>query len=199
MTLCIAGAGALGREVLDVAVACGRYREVVFCDDALAGQTVRGVPVRHPDEVADAEFVVGVADPSARRSLAGRLRDRGLGARALVHPAATVAPDTVLGAGCVILAGAVVSSSCLLGVHTQVHYNATVGHDAVLDAYSTVFPGANVGGACHLGADAAVGANATVLQQRSVGAGAFVGAGAVATRDIPAGAIAVGVPARPRR
>ncbi|TKV29605.1 hypothetical protein FDK12_01345 [Arthrobacter sp. NamB2] len=40
------------------------------------------------------------------------------------------------------------------------------------------------------------GANVTVLPGVSVGDGAVVGAGAVMTRNVPAGALVVGVPAR---
>jgi acetyltransferase-like isoleucine patch superfamily enzyme len=43
---------------------------------------------------------------------------------------------------------------------------------------------------------ASIGANATVLPGLTIGARAMVGAGAVVTRDVPAGAIVVGNPAR---
>jgi UDP-2-acetamido-3-amino-2,3-dideoxy-glucuronate N-acetyltransferase len=43
---------------------------------------------------------------------------------------------------------------------------------------------------------ASIGANATVLPGVTIGARAMVGAGSVVTRDVPAGAIVVGNPAR---
>lgn len=41
-----------------------------------------------------------------------------------------------------------------------------------------------------------LGANATVLPGVTIGNGAVIGAGSVVTHDVPAGAVAVGVPAR---
>jgi acetyltransferase-like isoleucine patch superfamily enzyme len=47
-----------------------------------------------------------------------------------------------------------------------------------------------------IGRDVWLGANVTVLPGVSIGDGAVIGAGAVVTQDIPAMAVAVGVPAR---
>ncbi len=198
MELYIVGAGGVGRETLDVAMA-GGVRVRAFLDDRLAGSVARGLAVLAPEEApAGGRFVVGIAEPEARRRLAALLLGRGLSPATLVHPRAVVAPDTQVGPGCVIMAGAHVSSSVVLGAQVQVHYNATVGHDARLDDLATVYPGANLSGHVHLGQGATVGSGACVLQLLTVGAGAFVGAGAVVTHDVAAGSVVVGVPARPR-
>jgi sugar O-acyltransferase (sialic acid O-acetyltransferase NeuD family) len=195
--LCIAGAGGVGREAYDAALVAG-VAVRAFLDDRLSGTVVRGLPVLAPaDAPAGASYLIGIADPHVRRRLARLLDERGLVPVTVIHPRAIIGPDTTLGTGCLVLGGAHVSSSIRIGDHAQVQYNATVGHDAVLADRVTVYPGANVSGSVFLDEDVTVGSNAVVLQGLKVGRGAFVGAGAVVTRDVAAGLVVVGAPARP--
>jgi acetyltransferase-like isoleucine patch superfamily enzyme len=78
----------------------------------------------------------------------------------------------------------------------HLNLNVTVGHDAVVHDFVTVYPGVNVSGSTELGERVSMGTNSCILQGLEIGAGSFVGAGAVVNRDLPAGVTAMGVPAR---
>jgi len=199
MALYIVGAGGLGRETYDAALAAG-VDVAAFIDHRLNGSVVRGLPVLAPaDAPAGGAYVVGIADPHARRHVSELMNGRGLTPVNIIHPQAIVAPDTTFGSGCVVLGGAYLSSSVQIGDHVSVQYNATVGHDAALADRTSVYPGANVAGSVVLDEDVTVGSNAVVLQGLKIERGTFVGAGAVVTRDLGPGLVVVGAPARPLR
>ena len=76
-----------------------------------------------------------------------------------------------------------------IGPQSIIGYNATIlTHEILPRAYRL--------GPVEIGAWVLIGANATILPGVSIGTGAIVGAGAVVTRDVPAGAVVAGVPAR---
>jgi sugar O-acyltransferase (sialic acid O-acetyltransferase NeuD family) len=201
MTFYIVGAGGFGRETLDAlrAASPAAGEHAVFLDDCPPASEIDGIPVHRPGEADPGVFVVAVADPVARRRLTGALLARAHAPGQVIHPRSVISSRAALGPGCVILAGAFISAGVMLGNHVQVNYNATVGHDTVLGDFVTVLPGANVAGTVTVGPAATVGSNACVLQRLRIGSGGTVGAGAVVTRDVPDGAVVVGVPARPLR
>lgn len=94
---------------------------------------------------------------------------------------------------------AAVCAHASMGTACIVNTNATVDHDCHLGEGVHIMPGATVAGEVVIEAFATIGSNATILPRLRIGRGAIVGAGAVATRDVPADTIVVGCPARLHR
>lgn len=71
-----------------------------------------------------------------------------------------------------------------------------VGHDAIIGQGCEIAPGAVICGHAELECFVKVGVNASILPFVSVGEGARIGAGAVVTKNVPAGETWAGNPAR---
>lgn len=84
--------------------------------------------------------------------------------------------------------GIYIDDGALIGHHATL---VTLNHDPDPDKRGDMHPAP-----VHIGKRVWLGANVTVLPGVTIGDGAIIAAGAVVTKDIPAGGVAMGVPAR---
>jgi len=142
---------------------------------------------------------------------------------AYVDQGAVIGAGTKIWHFCHLLAGAVVGERCNLGQNVVVMGGTRIGNNVKIQNNVSIYEGVELeddvfcGPSCvftnvlnprsHVSRKheyrrtlvergATIGANATIVCGVTLGAYAFVGAGAVVTADVPAYALAVGVPAR---
>ena len=144
----------------------------------------------------DYAIAIGGHNGPVRRELAELLNQRGLIALTLVHERAWVADTARLGPGCQVLPMAAVAEEVRIGAQSIINTSASVDHECHLGEGVHIMPGATLAGCVVVERDATIGSGATILPRIRIGTGAQVGAGAVVTRDVPPGAVVVGVPAR---
>jgi len=140
----IYGAGGHARVVADTIRAAGDDI-AAFIDDHAATAALEQVPVVNhiPSALAALPLVIGIGNNMVRRRLAEALD---VAPGTVVHPAAVVARDVILGEGTVVLANAVIQAGARIGRHVIVNANVCIDHDAVIEDYAHLYPGCYVGG-----------------------------------------------------
>jgi UDP-2-acetamido-3-amino-2,3-dideoxy-glucuronate N-acetyltransferase len=136
-----------------------------------------------------------------------------LGAGTKVWHYSHVMPRAVIGASCSLGQNVFVANDVTIGDHVKIQNNVSVYEGVILEDYvfcgpSMVFTNVKTPRSQFprntsadyqrtlVGRGASIGANATVVCGVTIHQGAFVAAGAVVTKDVPAYAIVAGVPAR---
>jgi sugar O-acyltransferase (sialic acid O-acetyltransferase NeuD family) len=207
--LLIVGAGGCGRETAEAVRAVNDRRAtwelLGFLDDgpAVQGTAVDGVPVVGPVDAIgdhpDASLIVTIGNPdnfTTRRTIVSRLGLPPDRYATIVHPAASIPRSTHVGPGTVILAGSIATTAVTIGAHVVVMPAVVFTHDDVVNDYATFGTGAHLAGAVNIGEGAYIGAGVLIREKRTIGPWALVGMGSAVTRDVPAGEVWAGTPAR---
>lgn len=195
--IAIIGAGGHAQVVASTLLALGHNAIGFYDDDPQKwGQEILGIPIVGPiknlTNKKDSQAIIALGNNQVRKHLATQMD---LDWITLIHPFAWVHHEATIGVGTIVCAGAIVQPGAKIGSHVILNTKASVDHDCRVGDYVHIAVAHLAGGAsADEGAFLALGS--TVLPGLNVGAWAHLGAGSVATKNIPAGSTAVGNPAR---
>ena len=199
----VVGAGGHAKVVIELIRAEGLYDVVALLDADATPRRVLGVEVVGDDDAlprlrADgmANAFIALGGNALRLKVAGRARGLGFDLVNAVSPAAVISPTARLGVGVAVMAGAVINAEARIEDLAIVNTNASIDHDCVLGEACHVAPGCALAGGVTVGRLAFLGIGTVAIPGVKIGEGAELGAGACVVKDIPAGVLARGVPAR---
>lgn len=196
----VIGAGGHGKVVAD-AVLQGGAEVIGFLDDDLSceGRLILGRPWLGTLENIAAYaaqgcwFIIAIGNNKTRRKIA---EAHNVNYYTAVHPCAVIAPEVSLGAGTVVMAGAIVNAGTSVGGHCILNTSCVVEHDNRLGDFVHICPKAALAGTVSVGEGAQIGIGSSVSNNLNICGGCLIGAGAAVVRSIDEPGVYAGVPAR---
>jgi len=100
---------------------------------------------------------------------------------------AYISPRAELGAGSIVMHGAVVNIAVEIGVNCIINSMSLIEHDAVVGDHSHIATGARVNGGANIGSRTFIGSGSTIREGVVVGDDCVIAAGSVVMSNVPNG------------
>ena len=177
-------------------------------DESRVGGTLHGVPILRPDATTIQKLqdqgvshgIVASGSGRVRQRLSQRLEEWGFEILSAIHPTAHIPPQAHLGKGAIVCPCVNLFYNPVIGNFVYLGPSVTVNHDNIIGDNVNLSGGCITGARVHVHKNVFIGIGARVVPQDfgslTVGEDAVVGTGAVVLKDVPKGAVVVGVPAK---
>jgi len=203
----LVGASGHAHAVIEAVEREGKYRIVGVIDTfkpvghICLGHAVLGGEALLPDLIRQYEIsgaVVAIGDNWVRHLFVERIRSivPDLPFLTAIHPSAQIARSARVGAGSVILPGAIVCANGVIGEFCIVNTRASLDHDGRMEDFSSIAPAVTTGGMVVIKQFAAVMLGVNISHSVCIGEHSVVGAGSLVLKDLPAFVVAYGSPAK---
>lgn len=199
--LLIIGASGHGKVVADIALKMNKWQSIAILDDDKSIKTSMGLEVigtlddvfKHIDEY---EIFVGIGNNATRQKIHEMLETVSASIPVIIHPDAVIGTQVELGAGTVVMAGAVINCCTKIGKGCIVNTGSTIDHDNFIDDFVHISPGVHLAGTVKVGRGSWLGIGSIVSNNVNISSDCKIGAGAVVVKDINEPGLYIGVPSK---
>lgn len=196
MKKAIIGAGGFAREVYWSLSPKERRDVIFFVDDQYytdGNPLILPISKFNPSTY---KVVVAIGDSKIRHKIVNNLPNN-TQYFTHIHPSAQIlSDDVVLGKGCIICAGTIITTNVRIGSHAHLNLHTTVGHDTIIGDYFTTAPGVKISGNCKIGNFVYMGTNAAVKEKITICESTIIGLNCGVVKDIKESGTYVGTPAK---
>ena len=193
----LVGAGGHARACIDVIeqegsfVVAGLVGQPHEVGTRMLGYSVLGTDADLPalrGDYANALVSVGqIKTSESRMRLFDLLEQSGYALPSIVSPRAYVSPHARLGAGTIVMHGAIINAGAVVGRNCIINSHSLVEHDAVIADHCHIATAAAINSGVHIGAGTFVGSNSSVRPCTNIGERCLIGMGQRVLADCEAG------------
>ena len=126
-----------------------------------------------------------VQSPETRIRLYQRAVELGFALPCIVSPTAHVAKHASIGAGTIVMHGAIINAGAKVGRNCIINSTALIEHDVIVDDHCHISTGAIVNGSVSIGAGSFVGSGAVIKDGITIGRNCVVGLGLCVRKNQP--------------